>query len=219
MSNVQLLLLQLPVLIFSVVLHEYAHAWQARREGDNTATMLGRLTLNPLPHIDPIGSVLLPALLAAAGAPVLGWARPVPTNPRNYRNFRAGDIRVSLAGISANLALAVALIPLVALAGWAAQVAGPVEPSFRLLQQMFAVGIFINLLLAFFNLLPIPPLDGSHVMYHLLPPAAGARYRQLGVYGTFILLALMYLNLLSFLRFPVQWLTEKALDVARLLGA
>src|SRR5919108_5006928 len=91
-----------PVLIFSIVVHEVAHAWQARREGDHTAEQLGRITLNPIPHLDPIGSVILPGLLAWQGFPVFGWAKPVPVNPLNYREYVAGDIRVSLAGIVSN---------------------------------------------------------------------------------------------------------------------
>ncbi len=94
------------VLIFSVVVHEVAHAWQARREGDDTAERLGRITLNPIPHLDPIGSVILPAILAFTGGVIFGWAKPVPVNPANYRSYVAGDIRVSLAGIVSNLMLA-----------------------------------------------------------------------------------------------------------------
>src|SRR5512145_2849886 len=101
------LFLYLPVLLFSVVLHEYAHGWQALREGDDTAYMLGRITLNPIPHIDLFGSILLPVMLALLNSPfMIGWAKPVPVNPRKYRNYKAGDIRVSLAGIVTNLGLA-----------------------------------------------------------------------------------------------------------------
>ncbi len=182
------LLLIVPVLLFSVVVHEVAHAWQALREGDTTARDLGRLTLNPIPHLDPVGSFLVPLVLYfLPGDFLFGWAKPVPVNPRNYRNPRAGDIRVSLAGIVANLGL-VALCAL-GLAGLTA-FQGILPFSGALWANLSAVltyGIFINLILAYFNLIPVPPLDGSHVLYHLLPPAAAARYRAMGRYGVTVL--------------------------------
>src|SRR5690606_32597742 len=102
------LLTTLPVLIFSIVVHEVAHGWLAQREGDPTAAMLGRLTLNPIPHLDPIGSFLVPAVLTLTGSSFLfGWAKPVPVNPRNYRNYKRGDILVSLAGVASNFILAI----------------------------------------------------------------------------------------------------------------
>src|SRR5687768_2280474 len=168
------LILFLPVLLFSVVLHEYAHGWMARRQGDDTAYMLGRLTLNPIPHIDPIGSVLVPVMLILANAPfVLGWAKPVPVNPRNYRNYKRGDILVSLAGIVVNLALAVIATFIMIVVILLARGLPAGAPTFELIVQMMQRAVLINLVLAFFNLIPIPPLDGSHVLYHLLPPKLG----------------------------------------------
>ena len=182
------LLLIVPVLLFSVVVHEVAHAWQALREGDATARDLGRLTLNPVRHLDPLGSFVVPlALYLLPGDFLFGWAKPVPVNPRNYRNYRAGDVRVSLAGIVSNLGLvvacALALAALTALQG-IPQVGGSLG---AIIVAMATYGIFINLILAYFNLIPVPPLDGSHVLYHLLPPAAGARYRAMGRYGVAVL--------------------------------
>lgn len=182
------LLLIVPALLFSVVVHEVAHAWQALREGDTTARDLGRLTLNPIPHLDPVGSFLVPLVLYfLPGDFLFGWARPVPVNPRNYRNFRAGDIRVSLAGIVSNLGLvvlcALGLAGLTALQGMS-PFNGSIGSS---IATILTYGIFINLILAYFNLIPVPPLDGSHVLYHLLPPAAGARYRAMGRYGVTVL--------------------------------
>src|SRR5207249_2896015 len=127
-----------------MVAHEYAHAEAAYRQGDDTAYMLGRLTLNPLKHIDPLMTLIVPFLLWRIGAPPFGAAKPVPVNPRKYRQFRRGDIIVSLAGI------------------------------------------------AFFNLIPVPPLDGSHVFYYLLPPGAGSKYRQLQAFGFLPVMVLVW---------------------------
>ena len=181
-----------PILLFSVVAHEYAHAWTAYREGDPTAYMLGRLTLNPLPHIDPMMSVLVPAglWLISHGAFTFGAAKPVTINPRNFRNYRRGDLIVSSAGIVTNLALAAGC----ALAFVGLGMAGRALPELRcvlvILQQMVFYGVFLNYILAFFNLIPVPPLDGSHIFYHLLPPAQGARYRQLGRFGFVLIVAI-----------------------------
>jgi Zn-dependent protease len=204
----------LPVLLFSVVVHEYAHGWQARREGDDTAYMLGRLTLNPIPHIDLFGSILFPLILKLSGASFLfGWAKPVPVNPRNYRNYRAGDIRVSLAGIVSNLILAAISTLLIGLLVNGRRLLPDLSPTFDLLQQMAVYGVAINLVLAFFNLIPIPPLDGSHVLYHLLPPQLGLKYRELGRYGIFILLGLMFFarDAFQILYLPVERLLQLAL--------
>ena len=191
MERTQILLI-LPVLLFSVVLHEFAHGWVAKREGDNTAAALGRLTLNPIPHIDLFGSILFPLLLWVSNAGVLfGWAKPVPVDPRNFRNYRRGDILVSLAGITANLLLAVCLTLAIIAILHLERLIPAGASTFRLLQEMAVYGLRINLVLAFFNLIPIPPLDGSHVLYHLLPPRLGMAYRELGRYGMLILLVLL----------------------------
>ena len=202
------------VLIASVVVHEVAHGWQARREGDHTAEQLGRITLNPLPHLDPIGSIIIPLVLAMSGGVVFGWAKPVPVNPANYRSYVAGDIRVSLAGIVANLGLAVLST---VLAGIVLQLTGGrgiASPIFQALDY----AIFINLLLAFFNLIPIPPLDGSHVVAHLLPAEWAQRYRALGQYGLVIVMAFVFLmpRALDFFLTPVYYLQGLADQFIRL---
>ncbi len=200
------LLLILPVLLFSVVLHEVAHGWVALREGDATAYMLGRLTLNPIPHIDIFGSIIFPLLLWISHVGVLfGWAKPVPVNPRNYRNFKRGDILVSIAGITANLLLAMACTLLTVVVIYLARALPALLPTFGLLVQMLRYGILINLVLAFFNLIPIPPLDGSHLFYYLLPPRLGMQYREFGRYGMFILLAVFLFlpGLVNFFLAPV----------------
>jgi Zn-dependent protease len=211
-------LLLLPVLLLSIVLHEVAHAWVARREGDPTAERQGRITLNPIPHLDPVGSFLVPALLIAMpGSFIFGWARPVPVNPANFRDRKGGDIRVSLAGIAVNLILAVlftlALAPLVA-AGF--------EPGAEGLGAWLAAaafyGILINLILAVFNLIPVPPLDGSHVLYHLLPAGIREQYRSFGRFGILALLAVLFLVPGGFqiIMVPVEFLTRLLLGLVGL---
>lgn len=205
------ILLFLPVLLLSVVVHEYAHAYVALRQGDDTAYMLGRVTLNPLPHIDLFGSVLVPLMLWLSSAGfVFGWARPVPVNPRKYRHYRRGDILVSLAGIASNLLLALGFTLLVVVLVHLARVLPALGPSVQLIGRMAQYGILVNLLLAFFNLIPIPPLDGSHVFYHLLPPRLGARYREVGRYGILVLMGIMWLapGVFRTLLLPVSWLEQ-----------
>lgn len=186
------ILLLIPVLLFSVVAHEYAHGEAAYRQGDTTAYMLGRLTLNPLKHIDPFMTVLLPIMLIAMGGPPFGGAKPVPVNPRNYRNYVAGDIIVSLAGIVTNLALFILCTLVFALIGFVGHATG-LTGSLAWLQRMMFIGMWVNTALAFFNLIPIPPLDGSHVLKHVLPPAAGMRYRQLYVLGIIPIMLVVWL--------------------------
>lgn len=212
------LLISLPVLIFSIVLHEVAHGWVAQREGDNTAAMLGRLTLNPIPHIDPIGSILVPAvLMLMPGGFVFGWAKPVPVNPRNFRHYKRGDILVSLAGIAVNLMLAVAFAFVLAGAVWGARFFPDIANTWQAIMEMARFGILINIVLALFNLLPIPPLDGSHVMYHLLPPHIGMRYREAGRYGMLLVFAFLFLGGTAILVAPMNFLYEAALSLASLL--
>ncbi|MSR23105.1 MAG: site-2 protease family protein [Gemmatimonadetes bacterium] len=203
-------LLSIPVLLFSIVLHEVAHGWVARREGDDTAERLGRITLNPIVHLDPVGSILVPAILAfLPGGRIFGWAKPVPVNPGNFRDPLWSDIRVSMAGITMNLLLAVfftlTLVPM-------AYLADMVDRS-ELLRTAMSVsffGVYINLVLAIFNLVPIPPLDGSHVMRHLLPKSLRAPYQAVGQFGLLILIAITFLVPGGFnaILVPVDYLKE-----------
>jgi Zn-dependent protease len=206
------------VLIMSVVVHEVAHAWQARREGDDTAARLGRITLNPIPHLDPIGSVILPGLLAWQGLPVFGWAKPVPVNPLNYRQYVAGDIRVSLAGIVSNLGLALLATLASAVVVKAQSMFGSMAGATPFLLSVLGYALLINLMLAFFNLMPIPPLDGSHVVAHLLPRPIADGYRELGRYGLFIVLGMLFLapGVLNLFLAPVLLLQGLADEFIRL---
>jgi Zn-dependent protease len=183
------------MLVFAMVAHEYAHGAVALRQGDDTAYMLGRVTLNPLPHIDPLMSILLPALLyyGSGGSFTFGGAKPVPVNPRKYRNYRKGDILVSGAGVVTNLVLALVLAVIFVMVGLVARAFGGPVPVLDTVQRMVVHGIWINLILCFFNLIPVPPLDGSHLFYHLLPPRAGAWYRGLQRFGYLPIFALMFL--------------------------
>jgi len=189
------IILALPVLVFSLVAHEYAHGAAALRQGDDTAYMLGRLTLNPVPHIDPIMTVIMPALLllVSGGSFAFGGAKPIPVNPRKYRHFKRGDIIVSAAGVVTNLLIAVAcalrFVGLGVLAALLPSIAFVADTA----QRMMMWGVWLNLILCFFNLIPIPPLDGSHLFYYLLPPGLGAHYRALQRFGIVPLLALMLL--------------------------
>lgn len=180
-----------PVLLFSMVAHEYAHGYAALRQGDPTAYQLGRLTWNPLKHIDPIFTVILPILTFFGGSFIFGGAKPVPVSPRNYRNYRRGDIIVSLAGIATNLVLAVLCALMIVLLGVFGRALPVASDSLALLQRMLVTGVQFNLVLAMFNLLPIPPLDGSHVMKYLLPPAWSLRYQQFGMYGIVLIMFMM----------------------------
>jgi Zn-dependent protease len=189
--GLQQFILIAPVLLFSMVAHEYAHGYAALKNGDKTAYQLGRLTWNPAKHIDPFMTIILPLLLFIANAPIFGGAKPVPVNPRNYRNFKKGDIVVSLAGVATNLVIAILCVPVVmlvyAIGSRLDVLAGPAS----IFQLMLLYGIQINIILASFNLIPLPPLDGSHVMKYLLPPAWSLGYQRLGRYGLILLFLLI----------------------------
>lgn len=185
-----------PILLFSVIIHEIAHGWMALRLGDPTARDLGRLTLNPLPHIDLVGSVIVPLVsLATAGSVFIAWAKPVPINPANFSNVRRDDILVSVVGPLSNIAIALACTIIVGvLDRFAPALSAPEHWTGELgafMRNMLAVGINLNIVLALFNLIPLPPLDGSHVVASLLPADLGRRYRRIGFAGVFIVVLLM----------------------------
>jgi Zn-dependent protease len=171
-------IIMIAVLIVSAVLHEFSHGYAAYLLGDPTAEMEGRLSLNPLVHLDPIGSVLLPLMLVLTGSPfVLGWAKPVPFNPYNFKNRRWGELIVAIAGPASNLIL-------VFIFGFLLRFLELSQP----MTEVFSIIVFINIILIIFNMIPIPPLDGSKVLFNILPHTQKTQeFRaRLERYGLFI---------------------------------
>ena len=190
-------------LIFAITLHEAAHGWMARKAGDNTAWMLGRVTLNPIPHIDPIGTVAVPgalillsALTGGSGL-LFGWAKPVMINARNFRNWRQGELLVAVAGPVANLI--VAFISLLAMA--VLFKLGMFSEGVRLVLSMM---VLFNINFAIFNMLPLPPLDGSKVLMVLLPGRLAYKLMSLERYSFIILIFLMMTPFLTMILIPLQ---------------
>jgi len=191
----------LPV-IFAITVHEVAHGWVAKKYGDNTASLLGRLTLNPIKHIDWVGTIILPGILLITGTGfIFGWAKPVPVDPRNFKNPRQDMAIVALAGPVSNLLMAV---------GWAliarlgVTIGAQTEAISLPLIYTGIAGISINLVLALINLLPIPPLDGSRILTGILPSYWAWQYNRLERYGFIILLVLLYTNTLgAILAYPM----------------
>lgn len=208
MGNLPYYLIQIAVLLFSVSVHESAHAWMAEKFGDPTGRMQGRITLNPIAHIDLMGSIIVPIILAYTGGPVFGWAKPVLVNMRNLRNPKKANIYISAAGPASNIIVAIiaaaiflfikktSLINLTATSSL-----GGISESIMLV--LFYL-IYINAILAFFNLIPIPPLDGSGILEGFLRGEALNLYLQIKPYGFIIFLALFYLNIIDYLLMPIE---------------
>ena len=202
------ILLWLPALVVAIVFHEVAHGWVAYMFGDMTAKNAGRLTLNPLRHVDPVGTVILPTILAVTGAPPFGWAKPVPVRSDRLRNPRVQMMLVALAGPGTNFVLAGigALL-------WAI---GIVQGD--MLQTMLLVFIWVNVILGLFNLLPIPPFDGGHVVEGLLPRPLAVHYAKLSRFGLPILVVLLLvLPMLFKVNIVGQLIVPPAMAVMRLL--
>ena len=186
-------IIQIVALVFSIIMHEVAHGYVAYRLGDPTARDAHRLTLNPLPHIDLMGSILLPLFLVLVRSPVLlGWAKPVPFNPRYFRDVKKGVMLVGLAGPVSNLILA-------AIAGIILRIL----PFEGVLALFLAYVCVINVILAVFNLIPIPPLDGSRVVIGFLPSHMVSGYLMLERYGFLIIFGLLYLGVLNYILLPI----------------
>ncbi|RKZ15964.1 site-2 protease family protein [bacterium] len=210
------------VLVFSVVVHEVAHGWTAWRLGDPTARDAGRLTLNPLPHIDLFGSIIVPAVLVAAGSIPLGWAKPVPVHAGRLNNPRDDHPRVAAAGPVSNFLLALvaaAGLGLVLRFGGVEAWSGGGSGAAGFLAALFRSGIIVNVVLAVFNLLPVPPLDGSWILQRFLPPSLRARYLNLQRYGLLAVLGFMFLarytGLGSVLRSVIITASEPYFDLAQ----
>lgn len=187
-------IVQIPILFFSIIVHEVAHGLTALREGDDTAKRAGRLTFSPIPHIDIMGTVLLPVFCALSHLPMVGWAKPVPVNPSRLKNRRWGGLRVALAGPVSNLALSL-------LAAISFRIVGSLPPYFPQFQQNFMeamlFAVTINVFLAFFNLLPVHPLDGGKVMSGLLPGKYRLAYDRHAPYGFMIVILLVSFGALN----------------------
>jgi Zn-dependent protease len=195
----QTLLITMPIFLLSLSVHEAAHAAAAYRLGDPTAYHLGRVTINPLPHIDWFGTVFLPIISTMLGGfALVGWAKPVPVDWRNLRNIRRDDSLIALAGPASNIALSLVFLAIYVVCSLAglfsnAATAGIGEP----VEKMIVYSLRINISLAVFNMIPIPPLDGSHIVANVLPDELSERYRSLGVYGILIILLLLNFTPLS----------------------
>lgn len=194
----------LPVL-FAVTVHEVAHGWIASKLGDPTAKALGRLTLNPIKHIDPIGTILVPGILLLLGGFVFGWAKPVPVNYHNLRNPKRDMAIVAIAGPLTNFVMAF---------GWAfvaklgVYLLGIGYPWALALRYMGQAGIMINLMLMYLNIIPIPPLDGSRVLASLLPYSIASKFERIEPFGFFILLGLLATGILAFILIPPVYFTN-----------
>ncbi len=210
--------IQFAVLLFSLSVHEASHAWTADRFGDYTARYLGRVSLNPMAHIDPIGTILFPILQFFTNLPLIGWAKPVPINAVHLRNPRRDQIFISLAGPASNLlAGSVSFVLLAVLKLLSPQASGflmnmivnmTVPHQKSLLAPIVGILLFsliINFALALFNFIPVPPLDGHWMLYGLLPYNAAKSLERISPYGFILLYALMFMGFFRFIFVPVQW--------------
>lgn len=187
---------QIPILLFSIILHEYSHGWMAERRGDDTARVMGRLTFNPIPHLDLFGSIILPLLAIFSGGPIIGWAKPVPVNPYRLNDPERDMIFVGLAGPLSNILLAVVC----SFAIYSMNLFGIYD---KILRQFLFYAVVINILLPVFNLIPIPPLDGSRILAGLLPSRMSYEYSKIEPYGFFIIIFLLWSGMLWRIIMPI----------------
>jgi Zn-dependent protease len=188
------IVIQLAILFFSIIVHEVSHGYVALKSGDPTAKYSGRLTLNPLPHIDIFGTIILPLvlLLTTRGRMVLGWAKPVPINPYYFREPKRDIMLVGAAGPAANIGLAIIF-----------SIIFRTFPETGFIGQVLGFAVFINLLLAIFNLVPVPPLDGSRILQGFLPPDAREKYMRIEPFGFIIIFFLLFIGLFGRILIPL----------------
>lgn len=216
-----IIILSILILIFSIIVHEYGHAWMANKLGDSTAKDIGRLTLNPIPHIDLFGSIILPLFFVLSGTGfILAWAKPVPYNPFNIRDKKYGDLKVAISGPASNIILAIffgllaRFLPMAAslkknifsayLMGDFNFVSSAISANFvNTIFLMAIIFCFLNLLLAFFNLIPVPPLDGSKILANFLPDNLKFKFFSVEKYGMFLILFLLMFGFFRLLFYPI----------------
>ena len=234
-ETIILALVLIPCLVIAIVFHEVAHGYAAKALGDNTASDRGRLTLNPIPHVDPVGTLLVPGFLALFGGPVFGWAKPVPVNKHRLNNPRYGMMAVAAAGPASNFVLALIAAILfglfapegvrfgddVGMSMLLVDAGGDVRP----LTSMLYYSIVMNVFLGLFNLLPIPPFDGSHIVGGLLPDTLRAQWEKLQQVGMFLFIALIAASwvfgtgwIAGIVMPPVSWTVDQYLSLAQLIG-
>ncbi len=221
--NIALIATQLIVILFAITIHEAAHGWAANKLGDPTAMIQGRVTLNPIAHIDPFGTVLLPLLMVIMGAPPIGWAKPVPVNPMNLKNPKKDNLLISAAGPISNILAAIgAGILLKVIMGLrprtiydlnlALQQGG--SPGFNpvsILAVILFYAVFLNMFLAVFNLIPIPPLDGSGILIGLISEEAAQKVEQLRPFGIIIVFGMLWLGILDIILKPIWFIIQQLL--------
>lgn len=192
------------VFLLSLTVHECAHAWTAERVGDPTARYLGRVTLNPIPHIDPVGTILFPLIAYTTGAWLFGWAKPVPYNPLNLRDRKWGEILIAAAGPLSNVLL-VAIFLILAKTIFQTSLVNSLGDMAAPIAKVLEVGIGLNIILAVFNMIPVPPLDGSKILMNLLPDSIAEPYSQIPDWSGFIVLfLLMQVGFISALLQPIE---------------
>lgn len=223
-----IILFELVVMVFALSVHEAAHAWMASRLGDQTARMMGRVTLNPASHVDPIGTIAIPLIAMIYGWPLIGWAKPTPVQPRNFARYKRDSMLVTLAGPVSNLLQAILFLAIIVVLkhtapGTAEAIDNarmafggmPLQPGSILQPVVLALytGVVINVLLFVFNLVPIPPLDGSHIVDLYLPPRLSAAYANISRFSTLILMLLVWLGFFGIVYGPVINLFENLINV------
>jgi Zn-dependent protease len=229
-QQVVLVLMQVVVLMLAFCVHECAHAWTAWRLGDPTAKMLGRITLNPVKHLDPFGSVIFPLIGLFYGGMLFGWAKPTPVTPRNFKNYKRDDIIVALAGPFSNLLMASSALILLLILKHSIEggevaievaryiVHGVQGVSIENLPSLFPVAlflyyvVFLNLLLFIFNLIPVPPLDGSHILRHYLPYNVLQVYDRIGWFGMIFIMLIGGSIIFRLFLFPLRAIFESVLQ-------